>query len=39
VSTDGFKFTQGWPMRGLIEVKHIENNQFTPRNGPTALPI
>jgi len=26
-------------MRGLIEVKHIENNQFTPRNGPIALPI
>jgi hypothetical protein len=30
----GFKFTQGWTMRGLIEVKHIENNQFT--HGATA---
>jgi len=29
-----FKFTRGWTMRGLIEVKHIENNQFT--HGATA---
>jgi hypothetical protein len=32
-----FKFTQGWTMRGLIEVKHIENKSVHPwRNGPIA---
>jgi hypothetical protein len=33
-----FKFTQGWSMRGLIEVKHIDNNQFF-HGATTQLPI
>jgi hypothetical protein len=33
-----FKFTQGWTMRGLIEVKHIDNYQFF-HGADTQLPI
>lgn len=33
-----FKFTRGWQMRGLIEVKHISSNQFT-HGAQTQLPV
>jgi hypothetical protein len=33
-----FKFTKGWTMRGLIEVKHIDNYQFF-HGASTQLPI
>ena len=33
-----FKFTQGWDMRGLLEVKHISSTQFA-HGAETQLPI
>jgi len=33
-----FKFTRGWEMRGLIEVKHISSTQFA-HGAKTQLPI
>lgn len=33
-----FKFTRGWQMRGLIEVKHISSTQFA-HGAETQLPI
>lgn len=33
-----FKFTRGWQVRGLIEVKHISSTQFT-HGAETQLPI
>src|SRR4029450_9216595 len=34
----GFKFSRGWSIRGLIEVKHISSNQFI-HGADTQLPI